>query len=89
MHCMTVNLFGTLEFWSLEVVSYFGFHASNFVSICFGRATGLWPGPKDQVFQDQNKVRGLFFWCLWLTLDLLHFLFGKPSSPQGFVKFYI
>ncbi len=36
IHCITVTLFGTLEFWSLEFVSYFGFRASNFVSIYFG-----------------------------------------------------
>jgi hypothetical protein len=47
-----VNLFGTLEFWSLEFVSYFGFRASNFVSIYFGRAGELGPGPEDLVFQD-------------------------------------
>ena len=41
IHCATVNLFGTLEFWSLEFVSYFVFRASNFVSIYFGRAIGL------------------------------------------------
>ena len=41
IHCVTVNLFGTLEFWSLEFVSYFVFRASNFVSIYFGRAIGL------------------------------------------------
>ena len=41
IHCITVTLFGTLEFWSLEFVSYFVFRASNFVSIYFGRAIGL------------------------------------------------
>ncbi len=41
IHCLTVNLFGTLEFWSFELVSYFGFRASNFVPIYFDRAIGL------------------------------------------------
>ena len=41
IHCITLDLFGILEFWSLDFVSYFGFRASNFVSIYFGRAIGL------------------------------------------------
>ena len=41
IHSITMNLFGTLEFWSLEFVSNFGFRASIFVSIYFGRALGL------------------------------------------------
>ncbi|MFH1252644.1 MAG: fumarylacetoacetate hydrolase family protein [bacterium] len=39
--CQIRLLFGSFEFRSLNIVSYFGFRASNFVSIHFGRADDL------------------------------------------------
>ncbi len=55
IRCITVNLFGTLEFWSLEFVSYFGFRASIFLSIYFGKAKYLRPGPKTRFFRTKAK----------------------------------
>ena len=43
-------MFDTFEFLSFDIVSDFGFRASNFSSTYFGRAIYLWSCPKYYVF---------------------------------------